>query len=893
MGAWLVFLLCLLYLALLFAIATWANKKGKQGSSVIAHPWVYTLSLAVYCTAWTFYGSVGRAAASGLEFITIYIGPTLMAGLFWPLLRKMMRICRTYRLTSVADFISTRYGKNFSVAVLVTLFAVAGLIPYISLQLKSITESFEVLTGGTTAPATTDWLIALAVTLILMLFTLLYGARSVDAAEKHEGLVAAIAFESVVKLVAFLAVGLFVTYGLFDGFGDIFTRIQAHPQHRHLLTLGGPGGYTTWAALLLLSMLAFILLPRQFQVGLVENTRETHVGTASWGLPLYLLLINLFVLPVAFAGQLLFGGKGIAADHYVLALPLLHGQSQLALFTWLGGFSAATGMIIVETIALSIMISNNLVMPLLLRAIKWEHSGSQSLVPTVLWVRRLSIAAVLMLAFLYSRTAGAGQSLVSIGLISFCAVAQFAPALLLGMYWKRGNHYGAIAGMAGGFAIWAYLLIMPTLFAGSPWLQQGPAQLGWLAPLHFLNAGIADPIAACTVWSLLLNTALYVGVSLLTRPAPLEQYQAELFVEVFLHNTTTAQASGFKGSSSLAEVRRLMAHFVGPERAQTLLAGYANRHKIALDDTERADARLVAFAERVLGGVIGTASARIMVGSLTQQDEINLDEVLNILRENQQMIEMNKELRRKSQELSKATRQLQQANEQLKAMDEQKDEFLYTVTHELRTPLTSIRALSEIVHDNPDLTDEERQQYLQAITRETERLSHLINQVLSLERYESGRHRLHPAPVNLSRIIQQVTTNMQPVAAEKKLELHLQVNDTQAIVQGDAELLTQVIYNLLGNAIKFARHRIQVLLRTEDNEWQVWVMDDGKGIEPGLHQLIFDKFFQARHQTLRKPEGSGLGLAICRKIMDLHGGTIRVESEPGRGASFVVGLPQS
>jgi Na+/proline symporter/nitrogen-specific signal transduction histidine kinase len=890
MHPWLIFFAGIAYLGLLFGIATFAEKRKQQGKSIINHPWVYTLSLAVYCTAWTFFGSVGRAATTGIEFITIYLGPTLMAGLFWPVLRKMLLISRVQRLTSIADFISTRYGKNFSVAIAVTLFAVIGLIPYIALQIKSILAGFAILSSRDvqTAPHNDGWITA-GLVLLLLVFALLYGARNVDAAEKHEGLVAAIAFESLIKLLAFIAVGLFVTYGLFNGFGDIFRKISEKPDGSKLFTLSESSGYAGWVCMMALSMLAILLLPRQFQMGVVENIQERHVNTATWGLPLYLLLINLFVLPVGFGGLLLLGASGIDADLFVLALPMAAGKNLLALFTWLGGLSAATGMIIVESIALSIMISNNLVLPLLLKQLNWQSRSEQSLQSRVLWIRRLSIAFVLGLAFLYSETEGEKQSLVSIGLISFCAVAQFGPALLGGMFWKQGNHAGAISGMIAGFFIWGYTLVLPGLSPEAIWVQDGPWGIAWLKPHALFGLTHPDQIALTTWWSLFINTTLYIWVSLSTKAHPQEQLQAELFVEVYSHQQATG--AGWKGNASLRDIRQLMVNFLGEERTDTLLQGYAKRHQIPLHQMEQADGRLVAFAERVLGGVIGAASSRIMISSMTKEEDINVEEVLNILRENQQVWERNKELRRKQQELGKATQQLEKVNAQLRLMDQQKDEFLYTVTHELRTPLTSIRALSEIVHDNPDLEETERQRYLEAITRETERLSHLITQVLTLEKYESGRHRLSISSLNLYDIIKKVVDNMLPVAALKNISIHTRISDTQPLIQGDGELLTQVMYNLVGNAIKFAKKEIHISLIHDYNEWQVHVRDDGKGIDTDEQSMIFDKFFQARNQTLKKPEGSGLGLAICRKIMDLHAGSIRVESKPGMGANFIVTLP--
>jgi Na+/proline symporter/signal transduction histidine kinase len=891
MQPWLIFLVGMAYLGILFTLATFAERKKRQGSSVINHPLIYTLSLGVYCTAWTYYGSVGRAATNGIEFITIYLGPTIMAGLFWPVLRKMLRISRMLRLTSIADFISTRYGKNFSIAVMVTIFSVLGLIPYIALQIKSILSGFDILAGNTPSHSLEgNWLLTTSLVIILMLFTILYGARTVDAGEKHEGLISAIAFESLVKLVAFIMVGLFVTYGLFNGFGDIFKQAYALPNGPALFTLQQPAGFAGWTALLVISGLAFLLLPRQFQVGVVENLQEKHINTATWSFPLYLLLINLFVLPVAFAGLLLLD-KGINADQYVLAFPVAHGKTALALITWLGGLSAATGMIIVETIALSIMISNNLVMPILLKSLHWKWVGEQSLSGRVLWIRRLSIALVLLLALFFSQTTTEQQSLVSIGLISFCAVSQFGPSVIGGMFWKQGNRAGAIAGLLAGFAIWGYTLILPGWWPDASWVTNGPFQIALLKPSQFLGIEGWNQITVTTWWSLLANTVLYIFVSLNTKAPAQEKYQAELFVDVYLNQAASAEGAAWKGTAKMTEIVRLMENFLGKERANALINGYVNRHKLEPGIQFQADGKMVAFAERMLGGVVGTASARTLISSITKEEEINIEEVLNILKENRQMYEMNRQLRKKQQELSRATHQLEKVNEQLRLIDQQKNEFLYTVTHELRTPLTSIRALSEILHDNSDLEEEQRQQYLEAITRETERLSYLISQVLTLEKYESGRHRLNVSALNLETIVKTVVENMRPVAAGRQVAIRLKLTGSQPLIQGDGELITQVVYNLLGNAIKFARTEIVVSLVSELNEWQLHVRDDGRGIEPELHTLIFDKFFQARNQTLKKPEGSGLGLAICKKIVDLHGGTIRVDSTPGIGSNFIVAFP--
>lgn len=901
MSNWVVILSAIAYLFLLFGVAYLAERKQRRGRSMINNPYVYALSLAVYCTAWTYYGSVGQASKQGLVFLTVYIGPTIMAALFWPVLRKVIRICKTQRINSIADLISTRYGKNFSLAVIVTLLCVTGIIPYIALQLKAISMSMDVLTGSSgDGPGLGNALSdkALYLSLALSLFIILFGTRSIDASEKHEGLVAAIAFESVIKLVAFLAVGIFVTYGIFNGFGDIFSKAGADPSLSHLFRIEGNSSYTQWASYVMLSMLAILLLPRQFQLGVVENVQENHVRKAIWLFPLYLLLINLFVLPIALGGKLLMG-NAVDADTYVLALPLGQGSTFLSILTFIGGFSAATSMIIVETIAISTMVSNNIATPLLLSTKNFKAGGNRQLTGTILNIRRFSILFIIALAYLYDKLVAQHFTLVSIGMVSFAAVAQLAPAIIGGIYWKHATQKGAMAGIVVGFFIWFYTAVIPSManahIVDPDLLEKGLFGLSWLRPTSLFGMQGMDMVTHSFFWSLFFNLILFVVVSLNSQKSAQEIYQGEIFVDIFRHSADTDNNVIWKGTAYLPDLNSLLGNFLGKERAEKILLNYAQRHKIPTEN-KKADPRIVSFAEKVLSGVIGSASARIMVSSVTKEEELKINEVLHILRESQQMMELNKELRRKSTDLQKATDQLTRVNEQLKDMDMMKDEFLYTVTHELRTPMTSIRAMAEILHDHTEMEEEERQHFLSGIIRETERLSHLITQVLNLERYESGRQKLDLSNVMLNTLIEDSIRSISPLAAEKKIRIIKQIPDSMILVRCDADLIQQVMYNLLSNAIKFVEEgtgEIRLSVHSNHDEWQVWVEDNGKGIPAELHELIFDKFFQARNQTLKKPQGSGLGLAICKKIVEMHNGKIGVESEEGKGSRFIFTLPNN
>ncbi|HSG23127.1 MAG TPA: EAL domain-containing protein, partial [Azonexus sp.] len=583
-------------------------------------------------TAWTFYGSVGRAAASGIGFLPVYLGPTVMVALWWVVLRKIIRIAKDNRITSLADFISARYGKSAALAGLVTVIAVVGVTPYISLQLKAISISFSILRGYPEillqAPPEPESIwhdTAFYVALILAAFTIAFGTRKLDAAERHEGMVAAIAFESLVKLLAFLAVGVFVTWGMYDGIADLFAQAAAVPHIAEVFTIGGGSTdvYHSWASLFsvaLLGMLAIIFLPRQFQLAVVENVDEAHLNKAIWLFPLYLFLFNLFVLPIAFGGLLHFADGSVNPDTFVLTLPMAGGQQALALLVFVGGFSAATGMVIVETIALSTMVCNDLVMPILLRIKALRLAERADLSGLLLTIRRITIVLGLLLGYAYHRLAGEAYALVSIGLISFAAVAQFAPALLGGIYWKGGTCRGALAGLGAGFLVWAYTLMLPA-FARSGWLpveflDEGPFAIALLRPLALFGLTGLDEISHAMLWSMLANIGAYLTVSVISEQSAVEQTQATLFVDIFKHDRGAERI--WRASGSLPDLYALLTRFLGAENAQQTFTSYARQR--GLDWPQEIDAELSRYCESHLAGVIGAASARVMLASVVEEE---------------------------------------------------------------------------------------------------------------------------------------------------------------------------------------------------------------------------------------------------------------------------------
>jgi Na+/proline symporter/nitrogen-specific signal transduction histidine kinase len=891
------------YLLLLFGVAHWGDRRAAVGRSVIGNPWVYALSMAVYCTAWTYFGSVGRAATAGVWFLPIYLGPMLAMVLAWLVLRKMIRIAKTYRITSIADFIASRYGKSPVLAGLVTVITLVGIVPYIALQLKGISIGYSVMTSplgaAPTQPAAWWQDSTLYMALVLAGFTIVFGARHLDSTERHEGMVAAIAFESVVKLAAFLAVGVFVTWGLFDGWGDLFTRVAASDELRPL-TLFAQGQqfpYAQWFGLIVLAMLSVIFLPRQFQVMVVENVNESHLRRAVWVFPLYLLLINVFVLPIALGGLLHFGDAAMNPETFVLSLPLSQGWNALALFAFVGGLSAATGMVIVEAIAISTMVCNDLVMPWLLRTRRFRERAEEDLTGLLLGIRRTAIVLILLLGYTYFHLAGEAYALVSIGLISFAAVAQFAPALLGGMYWKGGTRAGAMAGLLVGFGFWVYTLMLPSL-AKSGWLmadflQQGPWGLEWLKPEAFLGLSGMDNLTHSLVWSLLGNVAAYVGVSLARPPSAAETSQALLFVDVF-NRQADARPVFWQGRAQLPALRALMLRFLGGNKTDRLLQSYARSRGAAAADALIADARLVQFVETQLAGAIGSASARVMVASVVEEEALDLDDVMRILDEASQLRAYSQALEEKSLSLEKATNELREANDKLKSLDRLKDDFMSSVTHELRTPLTSIRAFAELMRDDENMDPAQRQTFLGIIVAETERLTRLVNQVLDMAKIEAGAAEWNNAEVDLAHLLGQAASSMAETFRERGVRLDLVLPESAEHVWADADRLMQVVLNLLSNAAKYAPRNegvVRLVLEQSANELLVSVSDNGPGIPADQQGMVFEKFRQVEGDAHYRPGGTGLGLPISRQIVEHLGGRLWLESQPGAGARFVFALP--
>jgi Na+/proline symporter/nitrogen-specific signal transduction histidine kinase len=901
-----VLLIAALYLGILFAIAYFGDKRADVGRSIISNPYIYALSIAVYCTAWTFYGSVGRAASSGVGFLPIYLGPTLMAALWWLVMRKIIRITREHRITSIADFIGSRYGKSAFLAGLVTVIAVIGIMPYISLQLKAIATSYQILqnypgptlpVSGGTAPVWSDT--AFYAALLLAAFSIVFGTRHIDVAERHEGMVAAIAFESIVKLLAFISVGIFVTFALFDGPGDLFTRAAADPELKKLMSLEGMGNdYAGWFSLTFLAMMAIMFLPRQFQVAVVENVNEDHLRKAAWLFPLYLLLINLFVLPIALGGDMLFSSAGLLVDPdtYVLTIPIHQGRETLALFVFIGGLSAATGMVIVATVALSTMVSNDLVIPALLRIRSLGLAESRDLSGLLLGIRRGTILFILLMGYVYFRLIGESYALVTIGLVSFAAAAQFAPAILIGIYWKGASRAGAAAGLLGGFIVWAYTLLLPA-FARSGWLADGFVNHGLfgvelLRPYQLFGLQGLDAVSHSVFWSMLVNISCLVGISLFTRQSLIERMQAAEFTDVYTIGRKMG-AYRWGGTTTVGELRSLVARFHGPERTAKEFQAYATRIQTTPQQLNP-DPAFIQFIERLLAGAIGGASAHVMVSSVVEGELVSIEDVMEILDETSQVMEYSRELEHKSRELEAVTADLRNANRRLQELDKLKDEFVATVSHELRTPLTSIRSFSEILLDNPDLELAQRREYLRIIVKESERLTRLINQVLDLAKFDADRMEWHIQSRDLNVLVQEAVSAVSQIFTERGIETAVELGTEPCIAEVDGDRIIQVLINLLSNGAKFCdptHGRVSLKLIAGSDHFRIEVEDNGPGIPSEQLDRVFDKFHQIAERQNEESKGTGLGLAICQRIIEHHGGRIWAESSPEWGARFILQLP--
>ncbi len=882
MNSYLLFALVVIYLGLLFFIAYFAEKK--RSSFWVNNPYVYALSLAVYCSGWTYYGSIGVAANQGLEYMAIYIGPIIIIPAWIYINSKIIRISRVNKISSIADFISLRYGNSRSLSALIALVCMFAIIPYISLQIKAISETFHLITE-TDHSSNIFYDSATYVVLIIALFSSYYGTKYVDASEKRLGIISAVAVESFLKLIFFIILGIFVVYGVFNGFEDIYQQAEKLPDFAAKNTFNGLEGGFNWFLMSMLSMSAIFLLPRQFHTAIIENRKEKHLRTAIWLFPLYLLIFNFFVFPIAWGGKILFLGQEVNPELYSILIPQKFGNTVIAAMVFFGGLSACISMIIISSISLSIMLSNNIIIPYGWLD-KFKINSDVDNTKIIVNIRKISIFLLIITGFIFYKYLMLGKSLFSIGLVSFVLIAQLAPSFFGAIFWRRGTYLGSITGIIVGVLICYLGLVLPSFYDN--YQQSNFFNHRFFS---FFNIPYLSPIPQIFFWSILVNGLLFTIISANKVSDYRERNYAELYVDIDDYIQNHEDAYIWKGTANVSDIQKILVKFLGEKKTEQALKIFNLKYKIK-DDSDTADSRFIKFSENLLSGRIGTASAKILIEGVTKEDKISLPEVLKILEESKENISLNKQLSEQSQQLLKLSDELQNVNENLIEKDQQKDEFLDSVAHELRTPITAIRATSEILLDDEDMPAELKKDFLENIISESDRLSEIINDILYLDKLETGTISLN---IKENNILETYRKSLKPLTHlfDQRHLHHSEVNLLETeVFQFDEQRMIQVFQNILGNALKFTNDQglIQTKFQEKEGQLKISIFNTGKTIPEEDLYFIFDKFYQSKNQNLRKPVGSGLGLAICKKIMIAQNGDIEVKNKE-IGVKFEIFLP--
>lgn len=866
------FAIIMLYLALLFFIAFWAEKR--KSNFWAKNPYVYSLSLAVYCTAWTYYGSIGVAANQGLEYLAIYIGPIIIIPAWIVINSKIIRISRVNKISSIADFISLRYGNSRSFGAIISVVCILAIIPYIGLQIKAISDTFHLVTKSEN-PNNIFTDTATYVVLLIAIFSSYYGTRYVDASEKRLGIISAVAVESFLKLIFFVILGIFVTYGIFNGFDDIYEKAKNLPEFTQRNSFNGLEGSFNWMLTSMLSMTAIFLLPRQFHTTIIENRKENHLKTAIWVFPLYLLIFNFFVFPIAWGGKILFLGQNVNPELFPILIPQKFGSILISVIVFLGGLSASISMIIISSVTLSIMLSNNVIIPYgWIDTFKTKNDTFNN--KNIVNIRKVSIFLLIITAFVFYKYLILESSLFSVGLVSFVLIAQLAPSFFGAIFWRRGTYTGAVIGLILGILICYINLIIPQyLKAINPELAINQYRI-----LQFFKIPYLETIPQVFFWSLLANATVFTIISVSSKGNYRERNYAEIYVDINRYIQNHEGAYIWKGKANVSDIRKILVKFLGDKKTKQALKIFNLKYNID-DENDTADSRFIKFSENLLSGRIGTASAKILIEGVTKEDKISLPEVLKILEESKENITLNRKLTEQSRQLRRLSDDLRSANSSLIEKDKQKDDFLDSVTHELRTPITAIRAAGEILLDDDDIPVEIKKDFLENIISESDRLNEIINDILYLDKLESGTIKLN---INKNNIIDTYHKALKPIyhLIQQKNIHHSEINllNDNEFYYDEARII-QVFQNILGNAYKFTEESgmIQVKFQEKDNLLKIGIFNTGKKIPDEDIDLIFDKFYQSKHQNIRKPVGTGLGLAICKKIIDAHQGKIYAENK--------------
>ncbi len=868
------FAVVILYLALLFIVAHSAEKK--KSKIWVNNPYIYALSLAVYCTAWTYYGSIGVAVNNGLDYLPIYIGPIIIIPAWIYINRKIIRIARINKVSSIADFISLRYGNSRSFGAIITLVCIFGIIPYIGLQIKAISETFHLVTNTPISQNIfTDN--ATYVVVLLALFSSYYGTRYVDASEKRLGIISAVALESFLKLIFLIVLGIFVTFFAFDGFSDIYEKASQFSDFKAKNTFSGLEGSINWIILCLISASAIFLLPRQFHTTIVENRQEKHLKTAIWFFPLYLLIFNVFVFPIAWGGRIIFEGQNVNPEFYSILIPQHFNNQLITVLVFLGGLSSSISMVIISSITLSVMLSNNLIIPYgWLEKLKSDNDIQNT--RNITNIRKVSIFILIVTAFVFYKFFILRNSLYSVGLISFVVISQLGPSFFGAIFWRRGSYKGAVTGLIAGLIICYFGLIIPQYY-----FSYNQEFKGFLRDMYnwfsFFNIPYLSSISQIFFWSILVNLSLFAIISVSQKGDYRERNFAEIYIDVDKYIQNHENAFIWRGKAYVSDIRNILIKFLGENKTEQALRIFNLKYNIDTR-TETADARFIKFSENLLAGRIGTASAKILIEGVAHEDKISLKEVLEILEESKENISLNKKLTEQSRALKELSEELSSANENLIFKDKQKDDFLDSVAHELRTPITAIRSAGEILADDDDIPLEIKREFLNNIITESDRLNEIINDILYLDKLEHGEIILNIQNNDIISTYEKALSPISHLLAQKNIHLSMVNLLHETVFRYDESRLIQVFQNILGNALKFTDDQgtIQAKFQEKDDKLVISIFNTGKQIPEEDLNLIFDKFYQSRNQNIRKPLGSGLGLSICKKIMEAHLGSISAKN---------------
>lgn len=886
-SSFVLFIVVLIYLALLFLVAYLAEKK--KSKFWINNPYIYALSLAVYCTAWTYYGSIGVAATSGLNYLPVYIGPVIIIPAWIYINTRIVRISRINKISSLADFISLRYGNSRSFSAIITLVCILAIIPYIGLQIRAISETFHLVTETAISKNILNDSATFVVVLIAV-FSSYYGTKYVDASEKRLGIISAIALESFLKLFFIIILGLFVIYFAFDGFSDLYSKASKFSDFKAKNTFSGVEGAMNWMVLCMISGTAICILPRQFHTAIVENRQEKHIKTAIWFFPLYLLVFTVFIFPIAWGGRLLFAGQNVNPEFYSILIPQYFDNTLITVLVFLGGLSSSISMIIISSITLSIMLSNNLIIPYgLLGKFKAENETQNT--RNITNIRKFSIFGLIILAFVFYKYFILKTSLNSVGLISFVVIAQLAPAFFGAIFWRRGSYKGAITGLLAGLIICYFGLIIPQYYFSYNQELKGILRDMYNA-FQFFDITFLERIPEIFFWSILVNTGLFTIVSVSMKGNYRERNFAELYVDIDKYIQNHENAFIWRGTAYVSDIKNILERFLGKNKTEQAMRIFNIKYNIDTQE-ETADSRFIKFSENLLAGRIGTASAKILIEGVTKEDKISLKEVLNILEESKENIILNKKLTEKSEELKQLSHDLTAANENLIIKDRQKDDFLDSVAHELRTPITAIRSAGEILADDDDIPLEIKKEFLNNIITESDRLSEIINDILYLDKLQHGEIALHIQKNNILETYKKALNPIIHLIQQKNIHISEVNLLNQYLFDYDEARMIQLFQNILGNALKFTDEHgiIQTKFFEKDNDLHITIFNTGKHIPEEDLELIFDKFYQSKNQNIRKPSGSGLGLAISKRIVQAHTGTIKAENS-GLGVTFTITLPR-